>query len=564
MINAGNPSVANLKMRKYVKEHKQSSSQIFEKLNRRGRLNPAQNAMSAQLTNEQLLRFYVKETVPKLQYNNDDIQGQGGDTNSVLMNEIQRLIDVGNFNAQDAKGNMTAMQNSLIGNANNIQNNLIAELQRGFSSIDDSIADNLSFVKVAIDDIADNLAIYASTNDTSSQNIITSLNDLNTKLEEYNTTGTTSQSALFASLTNLQTALANSNTNNAANTAAIDNLSIIMGSMSGTPGIGVGTTPGTPGTPTAPAAPAAPASPAAPAAPVSAPASPAAPVPPVLPPVPSGLIPLLPPPPSPGAAAIAAQAAADALAAGSPIMTTSTTTGMQTLVTPTPNIALLAGAKGGADPNTVMVAGPKVPVGVGSYPEYDAIKAKNGGKDLIMKDYRDILNKVGTDLPQLFSDELQKSGNKKISTYINQLSKAEIVLLSEKILKEKYQFKDATTKLQEVSLQSLSSRNYSKQISSATLIQNALRGRDARAELRQLKYQALANAAASIQQQKEISSATRVQTQFRSHLARQDFARQKLIGVPVGAMPEFYQLLPSSVFDLSVPYTQEEFDAFFA
>jgi competence protein ComGC len=43
MINSGNPSVANLQMRKYVKEHKQSSSQIFEKLNRRGRLNPAQN-----------------------------------------------------------------------------------------------------------------------------------------------------------------------------------------------------------------------------------------------------------------------------------------------------------------------------------------------------------------------------------------------------------------------------------------------------------------------------------------------------------------------------------------
>jgi hypothetical protein len=110
MINAGNPSVANLQMRKYVKEHKQSSSQIFEKLNRRGRLNPAQNAMSAQLTNEQLLRFYVKETVPKLQYNNDNIQGQGGDTNSVLMSEIQRLIDVGNFNAQDAKDTMTTMQ----------------------------------------------------------------------------------------------------------------------------------------------------------------------------------------------------------------------------------------------------------------------------------------------------------------------------------------------------------------------------------------------------------------------------------------------------------------------
>ena len=193
MINAGNPSVANLKMRKYMSEHKESSAQIFEKLNRRGRLNPTQNAMSAQLTNEQLLRFYVKETVPKLQYNNDDIQGQGGDTNSVLMSEIQRLIDVGNFNAEDAKGNMNNIQTNLINNANARQTNLIAELQAGFSSVNDSIADNLMIVKSAVDDIADNLAIYATTNDASSQNIITSLNDLNTKLEQYNTTGTTSQ-----------------------------------------------------------------------------------------------------------------------------------------------------------------------------------------------------------------------------------------------------------------------------------------------------------------------------------------------------------------------------------
>ena len=97
MINAGNPSVANLQMRKYVKEHKQSSSQIFEKLNRRGRLNPAQNAMSAQLTNEQLLRFYVKDTEPKFEFNNDNIQGQGGDANSVLMNIEDIVIHVIQF-----------------------------------------------------------------------------------------------------------------------------------------------------------------------------------------------------------------------------------------------------------------------------------------------------------------------------------------------------------------------------------------------------------------------------------------------------------------------------------
>ena len=97
------------------------------------------------------------------------------------------------------------MQNSLIGNANfrhnnltndmnirhtimkddaqNKHNNLIQHLQVGFASVNDSFADNLSYVKTTIDDIADNFAIYASTNDASSQNIITSLNDLNTNLE---------------------------------------------------------------------------------------------------------------------------------------------------------------------------------------------------------------------------------------------------------------------------------------------------------------------------------------------------------------------------------------------
>jgi hypothetical protein len=237
-------------------------------------------------------------------------------------------------------------------------------------------------------------------------------------------------------------------------------------------------------------------------------------------------------------------------------MTTSTTTGMQTLVTPTPNVDPLAGAKGGPDPSatsTVMVAGPKMAVGVGSYPEYDAIKATNGGKDLTLKDYRDILYQVGAEYPNLFADELQKSGNKKVSTYVNILKKADIIDLSEKILKEKYAYINQ------------------QQQSSATLIQNAVRGRDARAEVRQLKYQVLANAAASRQQQKEISSATRVQTQFRSHLARQEFARQQLIGVPFYAQPELYSLVRgtgpltlSNVYDPSDPFSQVDIDAFFA
>ena len=239
MINAGNPSAHNLKIRKYVQENKQTSAQIFEKLNRRGRLNSAQNAMSAQLTNEQLLRFYIKETAPKLEFNNDDIQGQGGDTNSVLMSEIQRLIDVGNFNAEDAKGNM-----------NNMQNKLVTELQRGFSSIDDSVAINLSSVRDIMYGVEDSLNDYFAKSGArgvdAAAPIITALQDVSTKLEQYNTTGNISQSQLLSSLTDLQNALLISNVSSADNTAAIEQLQIIMGSI---PGIAVPSS-GAPGAPT--------------------------------------------------------------------------------------------------------------------------------------------------------------------------------------------------------------------------------------------------------------------------------------------------------------------------
>ena len=558
MINAGNPSVANLQMRKYVKEHKQTSSQIFEKLNRRGRLNPVQNAMSAQLTNEQLLRFYVKETVPKLQYNNDDIQGQGGDTNSVLMSEIQRLIDVGNFNAQDAKGNM-----------NNMQNNLIAELQTGFSSVNDSIADNLMIVKSAVDDIADNLAIYATTNDASSQNIITSLNDLNTKLEQYNTTGTTSQGSLLSSLTNLQTALANSNTNNAANTAAIDRLSIIMGSMGAAPGMGL------PLAPVAPVLPPAPVAPVLPPAPV-APVLPPAPAAPVLPPAPAA--PVLPPaaPPSPpGAPTPAPPSLSGALGGlgGSSTVSIDPATGISTvniavpLIAPTAQeladaaaAAAAAGAAKGAGASTTMVAGPKLAVDVGNFPEYDEIKAKNGGKDLVMKDYRDILLKVARDLPDLFTEDLEKAKTplgkiQKVETFINSLNKTEIIDFSKKILKQKMGLDQGATKLQEVVARSFLSEKYGNAKIAAHELQAVMRrGTPAN------KYQDLLNA--TIRTEKRTPFATRIQTQFRSHLARQELERRVMYG---GVLPSGFgtPVGESHIFDPSTPFSQVDFEAFF-
>ncbi len=155
---------------------------------------------------------------------------------------------------------------------------------------------------------------------------------------------------------------------------------------------------------------------------VSGGGAPPAPSSPALPSVPQSLIPLLPPPPSPISHLVTvavSQAGGDddddALAAGFPVMTSSTTTGMKALLTPTPNVVLLTGTKGDTDPSTVtetvLVTGPKVPVGVHNYPEYDEIKAKNGGKDLTWSDYRDIMNQLPGDYPDFFA--LQKAGNTK-------------------------------------------------------------------------------------------------------------------------------------------------------
>jgi hypothetical protein len=169
-----------------------------------------------------------------------------------------------------------------------------------------------------------------------------------------------------------------------------------------------------------------------------------------------------------------------------------------------------------------------------------------------MKDYRDILKQVATDFPNLFTKDLEKAKTttgkiQKVETYVNNLNKAELGAYSKKILKEKYAYIDQQKK------------------SSATLIQNAVRGHDARAVAQQLKYQALANATASRQFQKELSSATRVQTQFRSHLARQEFERQQAIGVPFVAQPELYSLVQGTgPLTQSSVFTQDEMDAFFA
>ena len=67
VINCGNTSIANLKIREQMKNKNKMTGEIFAKLDKRGKLNPKQNAMNYQLTNEQLFRFYCDEVMPKLQ-----------------------------------------------------------------------------------------------------------------------------------------------------------------------------------------------------------------------------------------------------------------------------------------------------------------------------------------------------------------------------------------------------------------------------------------------------------------------------------------------------------------
>ena len=92
VINCGNTSIANLKIREQMKDKNKTTGEIFAKLNKRGKLNPKQNAMNYQLTNDQLFRFYCDEVMPKLQQSNETT---AGDPSEVLKNEIQRLLTVG-------------------------------------------------------------------------------------------------------------------------------------------------------------------------------------------------------------------------------------------------------------------------------------------------------------------------------------------------------------------------------------------------------------------------------------------------------------------------------------
>jgi hypothetical protein len=75
MINASNPSLINILLQQAAKtkdKKRPTFEEVFTKLNARTtRMNANKNPMNNMLTNEQLFRYYLKETAPKLQVSDE-------------------------------------------------------------------------------------------------------------------------------------------------------------------------------------------------------------------------------------------------------------------------------------------------------------------------------------------------------------------------------------------------------------------------------------------------------------------------------------------------------------
>lgn len=78
-INASNPSLINILLQQASKSQEKKRptfEQVFAKLNARtARMDANKNPMNNMLTNEQLFRYYVKETEPKLRVSDDSFNG---------------------------------------------------------------------------------------------------------------------------------------------------------------------------------------------------------------------------------------------------------------------------------------------------------------------------------------------------------------------------------------------------------------------------------------------------------------------------------------------------------
>ena len=88
-INAGNPSLQNILLHNMKEKKRPTFSAVFEKLNKHsGKLN-TKSPLNSVLTNEQMFRYYVKDTMPQLQKSNDTFgESEEGSMMSSLMSKL--------------------------------------------------------------------------------------------------------------------------------------------------------------------------------------------------------------------------------------------------------------------------------------------------------------------------------------------------------------------------------------------------------------------------------------------------------------------------------------------
>jgi hypothetical protein len=88
-INAGNPSLQNILLHNMKEKKRPTFSAVFEKLNKHsGKLN-TKSPLNSVLTNEQMFRYYVKDTMPQLDKSNDTFgESEEGSMMSSMMNKL--------------------------------------------------------------------------------------------------------------------------------------------------------------------------------------------------------------------------------------------------------------------------------------------------------------------------------------------------------------------------------------------------------------------------------------------------------------------------------------------
>jgi hypothetical protein len=88
-INAGNPSLQNIVLHNMKEKRRPTFSAVFEKLNKRTAQMNSKSPLNSVLTNEQLFRYYVKDTMPQLDKSNDTFgDSEQGSMMSDLMGKL--------------------------------------------------------------------------------------------------------------------------------------------------------------------------------------------------------------------------------------------------------------------------------------------------------------------------------------------------------------------------------------------------------------------------------------------------------------------------------------------